>query len=190
MEVKVGGFAGCVCTCTRTLQVPRRCTRGRPMQAHVQSTRCMCSICTESLVHLTYMHVRNRDLISLPHDSCSSKSSGSRNRRSEIQRSRGLFLRSEFSLLPAIHIDNASRNICAGRAWLRHPPSSHPPSPGYNKPWQPSHRTPVPGTHIAAVTFDPCADAFHRHEGEQASSRRHLPGGPPHNVAARPFCRL
>ncbi|KAM6477730.1 hypothetical protein HDV62DRAFT_194684 [Trichoderma sp. SZMC 28011] len=80
MEVKVGGFAGCVCTCTRTLQVPRRCTRGRPMQAHVQSTRCMCSICTESLVHLTYMHVRNRDLISLPHDSCSSKSSGSRNR--------------------------------------------------------------------------------------------------------------
>lgn len=25
MEVKVGGFAGCVCTCTRTLQVPRRC---------------------------------------------------------------------------------------------------------------------------------------------------------------------
>ncbi|PKK50617.1 hypothetical protein CI102_4791 [Trichoderma harzianum] len=226
MEVKVGGFAGCVCTCTRTLQVPRRCTRGRPMQAHVQSTRCMCSICTESLVHLTYMHVRNRDLISLPHDSCSSKSSGSRNRffggavdvdaafcftatrlsggrRSEIQRSRGLFLRSEFSLLQAIHIDvpvivlyfvlvlkNASRNICAGRAWLRHPPSSHPPSPGYNKPWQPSHRTPVPGTHIAAVTFDPCADAFHRHEGEQASSRRHLPGGPPHNVAARPFCRL
>ncbi|KAL7781940.1 hypothetical protein V8C43DRAFT_327491 [Trichoderma afarasin] len=172
MEVKVGGFAGCVCTCTRTLQVPRRCTRGRPMQAHVQSTRCMCSICTESLVHLTYMHVRNRDLISLPHDSCSSKSSGSRNR----------FFGGA--------VDNASRNICAGRAWLRHPPSSHPPSPGYNKPWQPSHRTPVPGTHIAAVTFDPCADAFHRHEGEQASSRRHLPGGPPHNVAARPFCRL
>lgn len=73
-------LVGCVCTCTHTLQVPRRCTRGRPMQAHVQSTRCMCSICTESLVHLTYMHVRNRDLISLPHDSCSSKSSGSRNR--------------------------------------------------------------------------------------------------------------
>ncbi|KAL7944366.1 hypothetical protein V8C42DRAFT_87029 [Trichoderma barbatum] len=83
---------------------------------------------------------------------------------------------------------SCNRQIRAGWPGLGSviPPSSHPPSPGYNKPWQPSHRTPVPGTHIAAVTSTPVQMHFTGMKG----NRRHLPARTTHNVAARPFCRL
>ncbi|KAL6809000.1 hypothetical protein GGI42DRAFT_228200 [Trichoderma sp. SZMC 28013] len=117
-------------------------------------------------------------------------------RRSEIQRSWEPFS-SKFSLSPATHIDvpvcdrtlysyctMQSPNICAGRAWLRHPPSSHPPSPGYNKPWQPSHRTPVPGTHIAAVTSTPVQMHFTGMKGNRQARGATSPGG--HHTTSPP----